>query len=794
MSSACICNAKTAAAAPIRESTAFLLVLGGPLDHALHRCAQLSASALERTRRRSIIISLIAWLPLLALVSLLSCQVMAADTPPAQPAGTPPRIALALSGGGARGIAHVGVLKALEEMRIPIACITGTSMGSIVAGAYAVGRSPAEIEQMVLATNWDDIFRDNPPRKEISIRRKIDDFKTLFAPEFGVKNGGLTLPKGVIAGVSIESFLRVVAQPAIGTTDFDKLPIPYRAVATDLETGEAVVLSHGDVAEAMRASMSVPGAIAPVSMDGHLLVDGMIANNLPIDQARQLCGDVVIAVNIGTPPLKRDEITSALAVVNQMMAFLGKQTVDEQLKRMGPHDVLITPDLGDISVANYNRGKDAIRIGEEATRKMAASLSRYSLAPDQYAALRAKQVKSAVVLAPVDEIRFEGLNRTNPEVLRGLVETKPGEPLDQEKIGADLQRIYGRGDFDSVDYRIVGAAGGPRVMVITPHEKDRGPDYLRFGLGLQSDFHGDNAFNLLVQYRKTWLNRLGGEWLTEGQVGEDTHVFSEFYQPLNERGVWFGSLYGAVGQTTRGVFNGDDKIAEYLIGSGRAGVDLGANLGTLGALRVGPQWTEVHARIDTGDPVLPSVHELTAGVRVALIFDALDSPWFPRDGYNVSATYYDATKALGSALNYRRLEARGQYAASWGPHTVNFLASGGTDFGSNMPAYETFALGGPLRLSGFRLNQFSGRKYIFGRMMYYNRILPLPEILGKGVFAGASAEVGNIRDRADGLPSLGTQFSGSLFLGANTAAGPGFFGIGFGNGGAYSVYLLLGAP
>jgi NTE family protein len=179
---------------------------------------------------------------------------------------------------------------------------------------------------------------------------------------------------------------------------------------------------------------------------------------------------------------------------------------------------------------------------------------------------------------------------------------------------------------------------------------------------------------------------------------------------------------------------------------------------------------------------------------VAFNLDALDHAWFPQNGYNVTATYYGATKDLGSALNYQRLEARGAYAMSWGPHTINLTASGGTDFGSNMPAYETFALGGPLRLSGFRLNQFSGREYVFGRAVYYNRILPLPEILGSGVFAGASAEVGNIRNRADGLPSPGTQYSGSLFLGASTAAGPGYFGVGFGNGGAFSIYLLLGAP
>ena len=742
-----------------------------------------------RTARQSLIAALLA-----ALLAFTPATSFGADAPPPRGAAAPPRIAVALSGGGARGLAHVGVLKALDEMHIPISCITGTSMGSIVSGAYAVGRSPAEIEQMVLDTNWDDIFRDYPPRAEISTRRKVDDYKTLFAPEVGIKDGKLALPKGIIAGISIEAFLRVVAEPATGIQDFNQLPVPWRAVATDIETGQAVVLSRGNVAEAMRASMAVPGAIAPVVIDNRLLVDGMIANNLPIDQARKLCGDVVIAVNIGTPPLTRDEINSVLAVVSQMMAFLGKQTVDEQIKSMGPEDVLIVPDLGDISVTKYDRAKDAIRIGEEATRAMATSLARYSVPAEQYAAFRAKQGKGEVAQTAVDEIRFEGLQRTNPEVLRGLVETKPGEPLDLEKLGADMRRIYGRGDFESIDYHVVGAQGGPRALVITPREKEWGPDYLRLGLGLESDFQGDNAFNLLVQYRKTWLNRLGGEWLTEGQIGQDTHLYSEFYQPLNAKGVWFGSLRGIVGQTTRGLFQGNDKIAEYLIGSGGGGIDLGANLGTLGVLRVGPQWTQVHARIETGSPVLPSVTQLTAGVRVAFNLDALDHAWFAQNGYNVTTTYYGATKDLGSALNYQKLEARGQYAMSWGPNTLNLAASGGTDFGTNMPAYETFALGGPLRLSSFRLNQFSGRDYAFGRLMYYYRIFPLPEILGKGVFAGGSGEIGTIRNRADGLPSPGTLYSGSLFIGADTAAGPAYFGAGFGNGGSFSVYLLLGAP
>ncbi len=718
---------------------------------------------------------------------------LAAETTAPRTAHTPPRIGLALSGGGARGIAHIGVLKVLDEMRIPIHCVTGTSMGAIVGGTFAAGRTPSELEKIVLDADWAEIFRDNPPRDEIAIRRKNDDYKTLFAPQYGVKDGGLALPKGVVAGVSIEAFFRKLAEPAIGVSNFDQLPIPYRALATNIENGESVVLDHGSLAQAMRSSMAVPGAIAPVEIDGRLLVDGGIANNLPIDEARKLCGDVVIAVNIATPPLKRNEITSALSVAAQLINFLGKQTVDQQLKSLGSGDVLIEPDLGDISAASFENSREAIRIGEAATRALAPALARYSLPPEQYAALRATQVAQSKGLGSVDEIRFAGLQRTNPEVLSALVKSKPGEPLDEKKVSADLRRIYGRGDFESIEYHIENE-GGPRAMVITPHEKSWGPDYLRFGLGLATDFQGDNAFNLLAQYRKNWLNRLGAEWVTELQIGQDTHLYSEFFQPLHEAGIWFGSVYGKVGQQTRGVFAGDDKIADYRVGSAGGGLDVGAILGTTGIVRVGPLWNLINAEVDTGSPVLPSVDELSAGGRITLAIDQVDHAWFPRKGYRAIASYYGATESLGSDLNYQRLEGQIGLVKSWGPHTLNLAASGGTDFSTDMPAYESFTLGGPLRLSGFRTGQFAGREYYFGRAMYYNRVLPLPDLLGSGLYVGATAELGRIKDRVDGLPSPDTLYSGSAFLGADTFMGPAYLGLGAGSGGNYSLYLLIGAP
>ena len=316
---------------------------------------------MKRLSRRLLHSLLIACVTLPAVSAELHAQ---SATSVADPAASRPKIGLALSGGGARGAAHIGVLKVLEELRVPVHCVAGTSMGSIVGGGFAAGATPDEMQRLVTETDWNDVFVDRPPRSEIAIRRKLDDYKNLFAPEFGLRDGTLLLPKGLVAGVSIESLIRKLTEPAAAVGDFGRLPVPFRAVATDIESGEAIILSRGSLTQALRASMAVPGAISPVEIDGRLLVDGGIANNLPIDQVREMCADVIIAVNIQTPPLTRAEITSALTIVVQLINFLGKDNVDRQLKSLGPRDVLIQPDLGDISAGSFDRAREAIKIGE----------------------------------------------------------------------------------------------------------------------------------------------------------------------------------------------------------------------------------------------------------------------------------------------------------------------------------------------------------------------------------------------------------------------------------------------
>ena len=713
---------------------------------------------------------------------------------PGKPPAATPRIGLALSGGGARGAAHIGVLKVLEELRVPVHCVAGTSLGAIVGGAFASGTPPRTLDEVVRATDWDDVFSDRPPRADIAIRRKADDYKTLFAPEYGFRNWGLILPKGIVAGVAIESFLRKLTAPAAGVDDFQKLPIPFAAVAADIETGEEVVLVRGNLARAMRASMAVPGAIAPVEIDGRLLVDGGIANNLPIDLVRKLCAaDVIIAINISTPPLKRDEITSALSVTAQLLNLLGKQTVDRQLASLGSRDILISPDLGDISSGNFERAPEAIDIGEAAARAASESLRRYGLPPEQYQALRGKQTAELRKLGLVDEVRFTGLQRTNPEVLRSLVRSAPGRPLSEDEIGEDLRRIYGRGDFESVDYQIV-QDGDRRVLEIQLREKSWGPDYLRFGLGLLTDFRGDSVINGLVSYRRSWLNRLGGEWLTELQIGTNSGINTEFYQPVDERGRWFVAPYASLSQSTRNLYLDDDRVAKYVANEGRAGLDVGANFGTWGEARVGAQWRRISAKVDIGSPLLPELSEDASGVRARFYVDQLDHPWFPRRGYLVNASYYQADEALGSDRDYKLGKAELTGSTSWGSHAFVVTVEGGTNMGTDVAPYDTFTLGGPLHLSGYRIDQFSGQRMAFGRLLYYNHAVKLPRILGSGVYAGGSLEAGQVREQINGEPDTGTLLSASVFLAADSFLGPAYFGVGVGKGGRVSVYLVLGIP
>ncbi|RPJ45628.1 MAG: esterase, partial [Betaproteobacteria bacterium] len=569
---------------------------------------------------------------------------------PAAAPGAPkrPKICLVLSGGGARGAAHVGVLKVLEELRVPIHCITGTSMGALVGAGYATGTTVPEMEELLREITTELLYKEKPPRAELSMRRKQDDYRPYIGPEIGVGHGGIGLPKGVVSGVQLETVLRRLAKTP-GYYQFDKLPIPYRAVATDLVTGKAVIFKDGELANVMRASMSVPGAVAPAEFGGMMLVDGMLTSNLPVEAARAMGADIIIAVNVGTPLLKREELTSILGVTGQMLSILTEQNVQASLASLKPTDILISPELGDFSTGDFDNLPKIAPLGEAAARKAAERLAQLAIPENEYIALRQRQqVSVAPDLRPVDEIRFENLQRVNPQTAQAAMETQVGQPIDQQVLDRDMRRIYGTGDFEHVNYRFLEEPGR-RVLAVDAVEKSWGPDYMRFGLGLSSDFTGDAYFNLLASHRRTWLNSLGAEWRTDVQVGRTSNLVTEFYQPLNAEGEFFVAPYAGVERRSATLYQVDQRIARYDILANTLGVDAGIQFGQYGAFRLGVQRGTLDPKLDTGPQYLsPGSSKIDAGgYRLRLVLDRLDSVTFPRNGWRSGLHVYDSNTALG---------------------------------------------------------------------------------------------------------------------------------------------------
>ncbi|WP_082016649.1 patatin-like phospholipase family protein [Cupriavidus sp. IDO] len=727
-----------------------------------------------------------------AFITLLSPTFAAAQSP-AAPLGRP-RICLVLSGGGARGAAHIGVLKVLESLRVPVDCITGTSMGSLVGAAYATGVTADEMEALVSGLSSKELFRERPPRQDLAIRRKLEDRTNLFTPEVGVKDGSLVLPKGAITGVQLEKVLRGLAR-APGYRNFDALPIPYRAVATDLVTGTAVVFSEGELASVMRASMSVPGVVAPIDYEGHLLVDGGLTNNLPVDVARAMGADIIIAVNLGTPLMRREELGSLLGVTGQMLNILTEQNVRASLARLRPEDILILPELGDFSATDFDHLPKTIPIGEAAARKVEDRLAPLGLPPQAYAALRKRQQDVAPPdPRPVDEIRFAPLERVNPDFAAATMETRPGLPIQQAELDQDMSRLFGTGDFEYVNYRILEEPG-KRILSVDAIEKSYGPNYLRFGLGLSTDFRGESYFNLLASHRRTWINSLGAEWRTDVQAGQTSSLTSEFYQPLNTRQSLFVAPRVELERRPVYVFRDTDRIATYDLRQYDIALDVGSQFTKYGEARLGVLFGRENVSLSTGPAFLsPGPDYVKRGaITGRLLLDQLDSTSFPRSGYAATAHVFASEPGLGASQAYVKADADGSYAWSEGRHTLNFGFKAGSNIGGNpLPRYDLFQWGGFLQQSGYSTGQLIGANLEFVRAVYYYKLAR--QSLLEGVYGGFSLEAGRMgAPLVPGSPT-GVLKSGSLFVALDTPVGPLYLAYGRAAAGHYSFYLYLGKP
>jgi NTE family protein len=745
-----------------------------------------------RARRRSVARPLLR----AALVALGLAVVPGAGASPTQPAAdapSRPRIGLALSGGGARGFAHVGVLRVLERLRVPVDCIAGTSAGAAVGAAYAAGLSPDEIEARLRQVDWNDIFDDGVARPDLLHRRKQEERLSQFGLTFGVDRTGLRAGPGLSAGHKVELLLHDLLGISRELPSFDALAVPYRAVATDLVRGEIVVLERGSLVRAVRASMSVPSGFAPVREDGRLLVDGGLTRNLPVDVVRRLCADVVIAVDVGSPLLREEDLQSLLGVAAQMVNILIEDNVRRSHAELGPADVLIAPELGAVGAVDFSRGIAGIPAGERAAALREPQLRTLAIDEGPWQALLALRRSWRPLHERVDDIRIGGMRYVNPVVVEAQMRhPRDGAPLDRARLHRDIDRLMARGDFAQVSYRLVDEPGAA-VLAVQPQERATGPGYLRLGMGAAVDSRDNAYFNLPVAYSRTWVNALGAEWTSVAQVGRTSRLGTQLFQPLAPDGRLYVLPRLSYERRPLSLFLNDTRVADFAVRHERLELAVGSQ-GTIADVRVGL----VHGRVITS-PVVGLPFQLDedyrhTGLSARVSLDRLDAIDFPRGGWAVESAAYLARPVLGGERRYNRLETQAQWARSVGPHTFSGLLRVGSGMGSDLPAPEAYTLGGFLNLSGFQINELLGSSAQFGRLMYYHQVMPLPRPFGTGLYVGTSLEVGRVQRPYVPMAESRWLTGASLFVGANTGLGPVYLGLGLGEGGRSALYLYLGRP
>jgi NTE family protein len=729
---------------------------------------------------------------LLALLASLLAQSAFAQAVDSEPARRP-KICLVLSGGGARGVAHVGVLEVLEQMRVPIDCIVGTSMGSIVGGAYAAGIAPETMEAQIRAARWDRVLADQPPRPERSSFAKELDRARISGGELGWSGGRARLPKGAIIGHQLEMFLRTLIGANVALDSFDQLPIPFRAVTTDIGTGRMVVLDRGTLTTAMRASMSVPGVFAPQRIEQGLYVDGGLVRNLPIDVARSLGADVIIAVNLGSPLLKPDDIESVLDVAAQTLQILTEQNVERSLAELRPDDVLIVPELGDFSAADFEHSGNTIAIGVAAARAQGERLRRLALGPADYANWRV-QARRSVPLPQFAGVALDpqALAFVGAGSVRALIDTQGLAATDQPRLQHALTQLLATDDFERVRLAPV-EHDGKTLLDIRPEAKSWGPDYYRFGLGISTDFEGRSAFNLLVDQRLTWLTPRGLEWRNRLSLGDQTALRSELRQPLDAARSWFAAVRAEASERVDDLFFDDLDVAQYRQLKRSGELALGRNLGSLGELQLGYEFRRLHATRRVGLPQFPSVTQDVGALHAGLVVDALDSWEFPRSGRFLAADLRLGRPWFGADTLSRKLQVDGQQAFGGARQSVLLGVRLGSSFGGQLQFLDAFDLGGFQNLSGYPSGEFLVDRYALGRAIYQRQVAAPGKVV-RGFYLGGSIEAAALDGRINGATPPGMLWSSSLFMAIDTALGPFYVGTGLAEGGQRTLFLYLGRP
>jgi NTE family protein len=712
--------------------------------------------------------------------------------PEATPGAARPRVGLVLSGGGARGLSHIGVLQALRELRVPVDRVVGTSIGAVVGGAYAAGQPIEVIERFAVATDWGTLFNERGARRDLDYRRKRDDERLLPAPAFSVGRDGLTLPRSAFGSHLMEIELRRLSAPARDVRDLDRLPIPFRSIAADLESGALVRMRQVPLFTAMRASTAVPGAFAPIEVEGRLLVDGGIVRNLPVDIAREMGAEVLIVVNVGTPPVERDELASALSISVQMLALLIEQNVRASLAQVEPSDVLIAPSLQGFGSSQFERADELIARGRAATLAARAQLQRLALSADEYAAWEAARVRhdgaGPVRLA---NVTLDGLAPAEARALRERLPFRAGDTVDDAAIDGALKRLFGTGNFERIDYQLLPAPGdaSQRELAITGVPRSGGPGTLRFGWSLESDFRDNSRFNVAAGYTYAPITDFGTEWRTYLQLGAQRQLEAEIYQPIGAGRDWFVAPQFAYTAFDQDVFAIDGfRERRFDVQATALELALGRRLGTIGEVRVGYARWRVRQEVLIAESIRGSQSGYQNLYSGELNIDTWDSAAFPTEGVALRYEYlrFSRQRAEEEPTFFYGFDVL--KPMTWGKNT---LLLGGSLRRARGPGAEV-PLGGFLNLSGTPPDQLTGHRVLLLRGIFVRRIGVLPRGFGTGIYAGGSFELGAALPENQDFNYGAMKRAGSALIGFDTLVGPVFLAAGRTYQGGSAVYLFVG--
>jgi NTE family protein len=697
-----------------------------------------------------------------------------------------PRIGLALEGGGALGFAHIGVLRWFEEHHIPIDYIAGTSMGGLIGGLYATGKTPKQMEDFVREQDWDAIIGGRTPYEDLSYRRKEDMRAFQNSISLGLKHG-LSVASGLNAGHEVSMLIDRETLPYANLDSFDELPIPFRCVATDLVSAKEVVFSQGSLQTALRATMSIPGLFAPVHDGDKVYVDGGLTGNLPTDVVRKMGADIVIAVHLDVTAADPKQIQSVFGVLGRSIDVVIR---DNEIRGMAGADLIVNVNLRAFTSLDYKQGEAIVKVGAEAAESKAKVLAPYAIDEElweQYLKGRKARERSTV---PVPQfVKVEGANPQASTNLEIFLQPLVGKPIDKARLNQYLTRLTGIGKYDAADYAL-GTRGGRDGLIITVHEKTYAPPILQIGYSVDGSENDDVTFTFLTRLTLMDVAGYRSEWRTDLEFGNTYGLASELYRPFTAASRWFVAPHGDASSASFKVFQKNDPVADYRLYRARVGADVGYGFSRFTEIRAGYEVGYLDDHLRLGAPTFPSVAGRVGDTRLHFLSAHTDDPIAPRDGYSFESTFQWFDTNPGATGSFPLLQAQGMYFKPiTRPASIFLHAEGGTTFGSQGIGVPQFFLGGPARLSAYGTNELFGNQYYYFRAGYLHDLLTLPPFVGKKVYAIGAYEFGKMYDAPDASKFPNDIAAGIL---AETAVGPLLLGASVGDSGHRKWFFQLG--